>query len=281
MQLRCRTRILDLTRPAVMGVLNVTPDSFSDGGRWVNLAAAIEHAQQMIGEGATLIDVGGESTRPGAEPVLLEEELRRIIPVIERLTKDFPDAFISVDTMKAETMRAACAAGAELVNDVNALRALGAVEVVSETNAAVCLMHMQGEPRTMQRSPQYGNVVPEVRDYLLERAEVCEEAGIVRDKILLDPGFGFGKALPHNLQLLARLDELAACGYPILVGMSRKSMLGAVLGTPPLRRVHGHDAAVALAVWQGAKVIRTHDVRATLAAVKVASEVMTYKSPVS
>ncbi|MGH8528615.1 MAG: dihydropteroate synthase [Nevskiales bacterium] len=277
MQLRCRTRVLDLAHPVVMGVLNVTPDSFSDGGRWVNLAAAIEHAQQMIAEGAALIDVGGESTRPGAEPVTVEEELRRVIPVIERLTAEFPDAFISVDTMKPETMRAACAAGVELVNDVNALRAHDAVAAVSETKAAVCLMHMQGEPRTMQRGPQYVNVVPEVRDYLLGRAEACEDAGIARDKILLDPGFGFGKALPHNLSLLARLDELTACGYPILVGMSRKSMLGAVLGTPPLRRVHGHDAAVALAVWQGARIIRTHDVRATLASVKVATEVMAYK----
>ncbi len=276
--LQLKSRALDLTKPVVMGVLNVTPDSFSDGGRWVDIAAALEHAREMIEEGAAIIDVGGESTRPGAEPVKVEEELRRVVPVVEKLKGAYPELVVSIDTMKPETMRAACAAGAELINDVNALRAPDAVEAAAETGAAVCLMHMQGEPRTMQRNPQYGDVVIEVRDFLVERAERCKAAGIARGKILLDPGFGFGKALPHNLQLLARLDELSDCGYPVLVGMSRKSMLGAVLGTPPLRRVHGHNAAAALAVWQGAKIIRTHDVRATLSAVKVATEVTAHKS---
>ena len=261
-----------------MGVLNVTPDSFSDGGRWVDLDAALEHAREMVEEGAAIIDVGGESTRPGAEPVAAAEELRRVVPVVERLKAAHPDLVVSVDTMKPETMRAACAAGAELINDVQALRAPGAIEAAAESGAAVCLMHMQGEPRTMQRNPQYGDVVVEVRDFLIERAERCKAAGIRRNQILLDPGFGFGKALPHNLTLLARLDELSDCGYPVLVGMSRKSMLGAILGTPPLKRVHGHSAAAALAVWGGAKVIRTHDVRATVAAVKVATQVLEHRS---
>ncbi len=277
-RLRLRFRVLDLSAPIVMGVLNVTPDSFSDGGQWTELARAAEHARQMMEEGAAIIDVGGESTRPGAEPVAAEEELRRVIPVIERLAAELPDAAISVDTMKPEVMRAACAAGAEIINDVNALRAPGALTAAAETGAAVCLMHMQGEPRTMQHHPEYGDVVQEIRDFLLARAQACEHAGIPRDKILLDPGFGFGKTLPHNLQLLARLDRLTSCGYPVLVGMSRKSMLGAVLGTPPLARMHGHDAAVGLAVWQGAKIIRTHDVRATVEALKVAAAALAHKN---
>lgn len=261
---------LDLSTPLVMGVLNVTPDSFSDGGRYLEPAQALEQARQMVEEGAAVVDVGGESTRPGAQSVPLAEELRRVLPVIEMLAATLPQTIISIDSTKPDVMRAACAAGARLINDVNALRAPGALTIAAEASAMVCLMHMQGEPRTMQQSPQYADVVSEVKDFLTARAKACEQAGIPREKILLDPGFGFGKTLTHNLQLLARLDELAVLGYPLLVGMSRKSMLGTLLDRPVGERVHGHDAAVALAVWQGAKVIRTHDVKATVDSVKIA-----------
>lgn len=273
MKLQLKDAELDLSTPVVMGILNVTPDSFSDGGSWLDPSRACEHAWAMAGDGAKIIDVGGESTRPGAQSVSLQEELKRVIPVIERLISEKIPAFISVDTVKPEVMQAAVSAGASILNDVNALRAPGALAVAVESGAAVCLMHMQGRPSDMQRAPVYSNVVSEVADFLLERARVCETAGVARSKIVLDPGFGFGKTLEHNLALLARLDHLLPSGFPVLVGISRKSMLGAILDTPAEARAHGHSAAVAIAVMQGAKIIRTHDVLSTFHAIKVAEGV--------
>lgn len=251
-----------------MGVLNVTPDSFSDGGRYVQPDAAVQHARLMVEEGATIIDVGGESTRPGAEPVPEAEELDRVVPVIERLRREL-DCVISVDTMKPAVMDAACAAGAELVNDVLALQAPGALEVVARRRAAVCLMHMQGEPRSMQRDPRYGDVVAEVRDFLARRLQACAGAGIAAASLLVDPGIGFGKTDAHNLRLMAELDTLLGLGRPVLVGVSRKSMLGRLLGLPAERRLHPGLAVAAVAAWLGASVVRTHDVAATAEAVSM------------
>ncbi|MGH8453824.1 MAG: dihydropteroate synthase [Nevskiales bacterium] len=276
MQLRCKNRVLELDQSLVMGVLNVTPDSFSDDGRYLDAAVAADRARQMVEEGAALIDVGGESTRPGAEPVSEAEELRRIIPVIERIA-GLP-VVVSVDTSKPRVMREACVAGASLINDVYALRQPGALQAARDAGAAVCLMHMQGEPRVMQDNPQYGDVVSEVRDFLADRLQACIEAGIPAEQIVLDPGFGFGKTLAHNLTLLAHLGELRVLDCPLLVGVSRKSMLGAITGLPPEQRIHAGLAAAALAVGQGAAIIRTHDVRATVEAVKLAAAVMQYRT---
>ncbi len=251
-----------------MGVLNVTPDSFSDGGDYATPDAALARAQQMVEEGAAIIDVGGESTRPGAQPVPEAQELERVLPVIERIRSTL-DCVISIDTQKPGVMRAACAAGAELINDVTALRAPGALEAARDGGAAVCLMHMQGEPRTMQQAPRYGDVVREVREFLEQRVAACVAAGIGRDRLVLDPGFGFGKTLEHNLQLLGAVTELAELGLPVLIGVSRKSMFGALLGRPVGERTAGAVAAAALAAWQGARIVRTHDVRATMDALKV------------
>lgn len=272
MHLRLKSRVLDLGAPVVMGVLNVTPDSFSDGGRHATVDAAVARAKEMAAEGARIIDVGGESTRPGAPPVSEAEELARVLPVIERLRREV-DPVVSVDTMKPAVMRAACAAGAELINDVMALRAPGALEAARDTGAAVCLMHMQGEPRTMQQAPAYGDVVSEVREFLAQRAAACVAAGIARERLVLDPGLGFGKTLEHNLRLLAQLEELVALGLPVLVGASRKSMLGQLTGAPVDARLHAGLAAAALAVWHGARLIRSHDVRATMDALKVTAAV--------
>jgi dihydropteroate synthase len=274
MQLRLKTRVLDLSAPVVMGVLNVTPDSFSDGGRYVSVEAALAQARRMIEEGAAIVDVGGESTRPGAEPVPEAEELARVLPVIERIGREL-GCVISIDTMKPGVMRAACAAGAELVNDVMALRAPGALEAARDAGAAVCLMHMQGEPRTMQQAPQYRDVVAEVRAFLAARIDACLEAGIGPDQILVDPGFGFGKTLAHNLKLLGALGEIAALGPPLLIGVSRKGMFGQLLDRPAGERLAGGVAAAALAAWQGARIVRTHDVRATMDALKVTAAVRT------
>ena len=271
MQLRLRTRTLDLAAPIVMGVLNVTPDSFSDGGRHATREAAIAHAQAMVGEGAAIIDVGGESTRPGAQPVGVAEELERVIPVVEALHR--AGVAVSIDTMKPEVMRAACAAGAELINDVMALRAPGALEAARDTGAAVCLMHMRGEPRTMQQAPEYTDVVAEVTHFLHERIEACIAGGIARDRLVADPGFGFGKTLAHNLQLLGGIDRLVGVGVPILAGVSRKSMFGQLLDRSVDERLHGGLAAASLAAWLGARIIRTHDVRATMDALKVTAAV--------
>lgn len=264
-----RGRRFDWAQPAVMGILNVTPDSFSDGGRHSTLDAAIARARQMAAEGATIIDVGGESTRPGAEPVSEAEELRRVIPVIERLAVEF-DGLISVDTMKPAVMDAACRAGAGMINDVMALRVPGAIEVAARQRVAVCLMHMRGEPRTMQQATDYGDVVAEVRGFLAERVAACHAAGVGLECLVLDPGFGFGKRIEHNLELLARLPELATLGRPLLVGVSRKSMFRDLLGAPVERRLAGGLAATAVAVWLGCAIVRTHDVAETVGAVRTA-----------
>lgn len=275
MQLRCRDRVLNLGLPQVMGILNVTPDSFSDGGLHSDPGAAYARACSMVEEGATLIDVGGESTRPGAMPVSEQEELARVIPVIKRIA-DLP-VIISVDSSKAGVMREACAAGASLINDVNALREPGALEAARESGAAICLMHMQGQPQSMQADPDYADVVAEVRDFLADRMQSCRAAGLGADQIVLDPGFGFGKSLAHNLTLLARLPDLCGLGMPLLVGISRKSMLGAVSGQPVEKRIHAGVAAAVLAVERGASIIRTHDVRATVDALKLVAAVRNHK----
>jgi dihydropteroate synthase len=266
--LHCADRTLDLSRPVVMGVLNVTPDSFSDGGRFLSPEAAVAQGVRMAAEGAALIDVGGESTRPGADPVSEPEELQRVIPVIERL-RAATDAVISIDTSKPAVIRAAAAAGAGLVNDVRALREPGAIEAAAASGCAVCLMHMQGEPRTMQHAPRYQDVVGEVRAFLAARAAACREAGIGAARLVVDPGFGFGKNTEHNLTLLSRLAELAADGLPVLVGLSRKSMLGTLTGRQPGERVAGSVALAVIAALNGARVVRAHDVAPTVDALKV------------
>ena len=265
--LRCGVRTLDLSRPRVMGILNVTPDSFSDGGRYAGLARALDHARTMLADGADVVDVGGESTRPGAAPVDEATELARVVPVIEALARE--GALVSVDTTKPGVMRAAIGAGAAIVNDVGALRAPGAIEAVAGSGVAVCLMHMRGTPATMQSAPEYADVVAEVRGFLLARARACEAAGIARDRIVVDPGFGFGKTLAHNLDLLARLDAIVASGYPVLAGLSRKSMLGAITGRPEGERMAASVAAALSAVQRGAAIVRVHDVRETVDALAV------------
>ncbi len=257
-----------------MGILNVTPDSFSDGGNFVTVESATERALQMVEEGATIIDVGGESTRPGAAPAGTEQELDRVLPVIETLRAKTA-VHISIDTSKPEVMRGAVAAGAEMINDVSALRAEGAVETALKLAVPVCLMHMQGEPRTMQNIPTYSDVVREVRQFLLQRVEACLLAGIPREQLLIDPGFGFGKTLEHNQQLLGELDKLVDTGFPVLVGLSRKSMIGKLLEAPVERRLYGSLALAVLAVVKGASILRVHDVRATVEAVTVARAVLT------
>lgn len=257
----------------IMGVLNVTPDSFSDGGRYFDHSQALAQARRLVDEGADIIDIGGESTRPGAEPVSVEEELRRVVPVVEALAGKIEKA-ISVDTSKPQVMRAAAEAGAGMINDVNALRTPGALEAAAELGLPVCLMHMKGEPRTMQLNPQYGDVVSEVKDFLLSRAQALEAAGLPGDRIYIDPGFGFGKTLEHNLLLLRHLDAFAATHYPVLVGMSRKSMVGALLDTPVDDRVYGSITLAAIAAMRGAAVVRVHDVKPTRDALKVCGAVM-------
>lgn len=269
----CRGRVLDLTRPRVMGILNVTPDSFSDGGRYLDRAEALERAHQMVAEGAALVDIGGESTRPGSQPVGADEEIRRVAPLVEALAPAIPVP-ISVDTSKPEVMRAAVAAGAGFINDVRALREPGALEAARDLAVPVCLMHMLGEPRTMQEAPGYGDVVAEVADFLARRAQTCVDAGIPRERILIDPGFGFGKTLEHNLALLRGLERLTASGLPVLVGISRKSMIGALVERGVGERLAGSLAAAVLAVVKGARIIRAHDVAATVDALKVASAVL-------
>jgi dihydropteroate synthase len=266
--LDCKGKVLDLSRPQVMGVLNVTPDSFSDGGDFFSVGAALERALAMQAEGAAIIDIGGESTRPGAAPVSAEDEIRRVVPVIEALQARLTVP-ISIDTQKPEVMRAAVAAGAGFINDVNALRAPGALEVAVGCEVPVCLMHMQGEPRTMQADPHYDDVVGEVRGFLQQRAAACEQAGIAREHILLDPGFGFGKTLQHNLQLLARLETISALGFPLLVGLSRKSMIGKLLGLDVGERLAASIALAVLAVERGAALVRAHDVAPTWQALQM------------
>jgi len=265
-------RTLDLTHAVVMGVLNVTPDSFSDGGRYLEPAKAVDQALRMVEEGAGIIDVGGESTRPGAPPAPAPEEIARVIPVIEAL-RAASTVPISVDTSKPEVMRAAVSAGANLINDVRALRDPGALEAAAELGVAVCLMHMQGEPRTMQDNPHYADVVTDVRDFLAGRILAAEAAGIPRDRILIDPGFGFGKTVEHNLELLRRLAALRPLNRPILVGLSRKSLIGKLLGLPVERRLHASVALALLAVQNGASVVRAHDVGPTVEALRTLNAV--------
>ncbi len=264
---------LDLSHPQVMGILNITPDSFSDGGDFIAPDAAILHAEQMLRDGAAIIDIGGESTRPGAEAVSEQEELDRVIPVIEAIRQRL-SVIISIDSSKPAVMREAVAAGAGLINDVMALQLPGAMQAAREMSVPVCLMHMQGEPRTMQQNPEYGDVVSDIMRFFERRVEACVTAGIPRERLLLDPGFGFGKTLEHNLTLLRRLDEFGSIGLPLLVGISRKSMIGAILdGAPVGDRLYGGLAAAVLALEKGAAIIRVHDVRQTADALKVVNAV--------
>lgn len=272
--LDCGGKPLDLGRPQVMGILNLTPDSFSDGGSFLARDVALRHAWRMVEEGAAIIDIGGESTRPGAQPVSAEDELARVLPIIEALAGEIPVP-ISIDTCKATVMRAAVSAGAGMINDVLALSAPGSLQAAAQSGVPVCLMHMQGEPRTMQHSPHYADVVAEVRDFLAQRIAICVAAGIPRERLLLDPGFGFGKTLAHNLALLRQLGDIASLAIPILVGLSRKSMIGTLLGDAPVtERANGGLAAAVLAAAKGAAIIRTHDVRATVEAMKVVTAVI-------
>jgi len=255
-----------------MGVLNCTPDSFSDGGKFTSVETAVSHAARMIEEGADILDVGGESTRPGAPEVSVQEELDRVIPVVESLHREF-DVPVSVDTGKTAVMRAAVAAGAAMINDVTALADEGAPEFVAKAGVPICLMHMQGTPRTMQSAPQYSNVVADVLTFLLERARACEAAGVERDAIVIDPGFGFGKTLEHNLELLRGLPDFVASGYPVLAGLSRKSMIGRLLNNDVEDRLIGSVTLALLAAQAGAQIIRVHDVGATAEALKILTAV--------
>ncbi|MEW9796744.1 dihydropteroate synthase [Alteromonas sp. CYL-A6] len=272
-----RNKQLDLSAPAVMGILNVTPDSFSDGGRHQALDAALCHARDMVAAGAAFIDVGGESTRPGASAVTEQQELDRVIPVIEHIAKEL-DTVISIDTSKAGVMKEAVKAGARLINDVRALREPGALETAAALDVPVCLMHMQGQPRTMQQSPTYDDVVRDVSTFLTERATACMQAGIASDDIMLDPGFGFGKTLAHNYQLLNALEGIIDLGYPVLVGMSRKSMIGQLLDRSTDERLAGSIALATIAAQKGAHIIRVHDVRETADAVAIVNYLTTLQA---
>ncbi|AKA39051.1 dihydropteroate synthase [Yersinia ruckeri] len=276
MHLTVRDLTLDLSHPQVMGILNVTPDSFSDGGRHNNLENALHHAQAMITAGATLIDVGGESTRPGAAEVSEQEELDRVIPVVEALAKRF-EIFISVDTSKASVMTESANAGAHLINDIRSLQEPGALDAAAATGLPVCLMHMQGQPQSMQQSPHYDDLLADVNRFFADNIERCGAAGIAKSKLLLDPGFGFGKNLAHNYQLLARLAEFHHFGRPLLVGMSRKSMIGQLLNIPPQQRVIGSVACAVIAAMQGAQIIRVHDVKETVEAMRIVEATLSAK----
>jgi dihydropteroate synthase len=269
MLLRCRSRTLDLTQPCVMGILNVTPDSFSDGGLHLDRGRAVEAGLRMVAEGAAIIDVGGESTRPGAAPVDAAEELDRVVPVIEALARRV-DAVLSVDTSKPEVITAALQAGAHMVNDVRALRRAGALAAAATHDAAVCVMHMVGEPATMQVDPRYDDVVREVHEFLAERVAACRKAGVGAESICVDPGIGFAKTAAHNLALLRSLRNFTDLGGPLLVGVSRKALVGMITGRPPAERTVGSAAMAALCVERGARIVRAHDVAATIDAVKVA-----------
>jgi len=273
MQWRCGPRVIDLSRPVVMGILNVTPDSFSDGGRYAITEAALDRAAAMVAEGAAILDIGGESTRPGAEAVTEATENERVVPVIERIARSL-DVALSIDTSKPGVMAAATAAGACIVNDVYALRAPGARECVAKARVGVCLMHMQGEPRTMQQHPTYQDVVAEVGAFLSRQRETCIAAGIAPEAIALDPGLGFGKGLDHNMTLLKGLPEIVALGSPVLVGVSRKSFIGRILERPVQERLAGGLGLASLAVSMGARIIRTHDVAATSDAIRMVTAVM-------
>lgn len=268
--------VLDLSHPHVMGILNVTPDSFSDGGAHNTLIEAVKHANLMINAGATIIDVGGESTRPGALDVSVDEELSRVVPVVEVLAQRF-EVWISVDTSKPEVIREIARVGAHLINDIRSLTEPGALEAAAETGLPVCLMHMQGDPKTMQDAPKYDDVITDVTRFFIDNIARCEQAGIAKEKLLLDPGFGFGKNLSHNYALLARLSEFHQFDLPLLVGMSRKSMIGQLLNVGPSERLSGSLACAVIAAMQGAHIIRVHDVKETVEAMRVVEATLSAK----
>ncbi|MCH4256884.1 MAG: dihydropteroate synthase [Proteus vulgaris] len=276
MKLIARGRELNLSTPQVMGILNVTPDSFSDGGTHNSLNDAVNHAAKLIADGASIIDIGGESTRPGASDVFIDEELQRVVPVVEAIRQRF-DVWISVDTSKAQVMAESANVGASIINDIRSLQEPGALEAAAKTGLPVCIMHMQGDPKTMQQSPHYENVMIDVDHFLRENIQRCVDAGIEKNQIILDPGFGFGKNLAHNYQLLAHLSELHHFGLPILAGMSRKSMVGQLLNVPPQERVAGSVACAVIAAMQGAQIIRVHDVKETVDAMKVVQATLSAK----
>lgn len=274
MQFSCGAYTLDLSRPRVMGIVNVTPDSFSDGGQYASTDRAVEHALTLVNEGADILDIGGESTRPGAVPVSLPDELARVIPVIKAL-RPIVNVPISIDTYKPEVMRQAIAAGADIVNDVRALQEPGALEAVADSQAGICLMHMRGTPQTMQQDPVYEDVVEEVRDFLLARLQAAMDAGVAKSRLVLDPGFGFGKRTMHNIALLQQMETLLRLGQPLLVGLSRKSVLGAITGQNEHQRLHAGLAASVICAMKGASILRVHDVQATVDALKVVSAIQT------
>ena len=275
MLLSSTTKSLDLSSPKIMGILNLTPDSFSDGGRFMAPQAALKHAKQMLADGATLIDIGGESTRPGADAVAEQAELDRVIPVIELLRQEL-DCWLSIDTSKAQVMAEAVSAGADLINDIRALREPNALQVAADSGAAVCLMHMQGLPRTMQQAPDYADVTTAVLDFLQQRVAACTQAGIAHERLCLDPGYGFGKGLAHNYELLGKLGQLQTLNLPLLVGMSRKSMLGQLLDREVEQRLAGGLAAHLFAITQGARILRVHDVKEMADALRVWQQALHY-----
>lgn len=268
MILRSHKKQLDLSTPQIMGILNVTPDSFSDGGQFTHLDAALRQVEKLIQAGATIIDIGGESTRPGAPEVSLEEELNRVIPVVKAIRAS-SDVWISVDTSKAEVMRQAIEAGADLINDIRALQEPGALEIAAKAQVPICLMHMQGQPRSMQHRPNYQDVLREVGEFLRERVKVCEQAGIAKELLILDPGFGFGKTLEHNYHLLAHLESFHQFGLPLLAGMSRKSMIFKLLEKKPADCMVASVTCATIAALKGAQIIRVHDVEETVEAMKI------------
>ena len=268
MMLISKGKALDLTTPQVMGIVNITPDSFSDGGKYHQLESALRHVESMIEAGTAIIDIGGESTRPGAADVNVEKELARVIPVIAAIRQRF-DCWISIDTSKALVMTEAVNAGADLINDVRALQEVGALDAAAKANVPICLMHMQGQPRTMQSDPHYVDLITDVNRFFNERIQACEQYGIARQQLILDPGFGFGKTMAHNYQLLAQLEQFHQFGLPLLAGMSRKSMISKLLNKPPMDCVAGSLACATIAAMKGAQIIRVHDAQETVDALKV------------
>lgn len=268
MILTSKEKTLDLSYPHTMGILNITPDSFSDGGKFNQFDHALRHVEAMLEAGTSILDIGGESTRPGAADVAEEQELERVVPIIEAIRQRF-DCWISIDTSKALVMTEAVNAGADLINDVRALREEGALKAAAKANVPICLMHMQGQPRTMQAQPHYDDLITDVSEFLVERISACEKAGIAREQLLLDPGYGFGKSLEHNYQLLAHLDKFHQFGLPLLVGMSRKSMISKLLNKQPNECLVGSLACATIAAMKGAQIIRVHDAQETVDALKV------------
>lgn len=271
------SKSLDLSVPVVMGILNVTPDSFSDGGEYASIATACNHADLMIAQGAKIIDIGGESTRPGAKDVSIEDELKRVLPLIEYVSRNH-DVWVSIDTSKAVVMQAAVEAGAQLINDVRALQEPGALSTAAKLDVPVCLMHMQGQPRTMQDAPQYDDIISDISQFFCERIEACIAAGIKREQIVLDPGFGFGKSLAHNYELLNRMAEFSSFDLPVLAGLSRKSMFGQLLGREVSQRLSATLAGNMLAIQAGAKIVRVHDVQETSDMIAVIEAAKNFKT---